>query len=129
MARMGTTARSLFALVDGFLLFVALQGAFYAVAFLGLQVSFDTPTRLYLASNCAWAVLSAGVAGYVTAAVARRSPLLHGLLLAVPFLALSLYNLNKGFGGRHTLFVLSINLLVPLSFLLGAWLWSRRQRR
>jgi hypothetical protein len=129
MAKMSPTTRSIFALIDGLLLFLALEGIFYAIAFLGLNLSFDTPTRGYLLSNLTWAVLSALVAGYTAARVARRSPMTHGLVLAVPFVAVALYNLNKGVGGRRTLFVLSYNTLVPLAVLAGAFLYSRVRLR
>lgn len=128
MARMSPNARSVFAIVDGLLLFFALQGAFYAIALLGLNKSFDTPTRLYLACNASWAFVSALAAGFAAGRVARRHPLAHGVALAVPFLLLSLFNLNKGFGGRHTLFVVCINILVPLGFILGAFFAENRRK-
>ncbi len=127
MARMSPTARSIFAVVDGFLLFLALEGLFYAIAFLGLNRSFDTPTRVYLSSNLIWTVLSALLAGFVTGRVARRSPVAHGIALAIPFLLLSLYNLNKGLGGRHTFFVVAMNLFVPLAFVWGAYLTGQQR--
>ena len=127
MARMSPTARSIFAVVDGLLLFFALEGVFYAIAFLGLHRSFDTPTHLYLSCNLLWAFLSALLAGFATGRVARRNPVAHGFALAVPFLVLSLFNLNKGLGGLHTLFVIGINVLVPVGFLLGSSLAGRRR--
>ncbi len=126
MARMSPTARSVFAVIDGLLLFFALEGAFYAVAFLGLHRSFDTPTHLYLSCNLLWALVSALVAGYATGRVARRHAVAHGVGLAVPFLVLSVFNLNKGIGGRHTLYVIGINLLVPIGFVVGSFLAVRR---
>ena len=122
--------RSLFALVDGLLLFLALEGAFYAVAFLALHRSFDTPTPLYLTCNLLWTLLAAGLAGYTAARVAHRSPVLHGVLLAVPLLLLAAFNLQKGLGGQRTGFVLAINLLSPAACIFGAWLApSRRPKR
>ncbi len=126
---MSPPVRSVFAFLDGFLLFLALEGAFYALAFLGLQRSFDTPTRLYLSCNLLWALGSALVAGYTAGRVARRKPVAHGVALAIPFLLLGLYNLNKGVGGRHTFFVVAFNLLIPLGFIWGAYLAGRRGRR
>ena len=124
---MNPTTRSIFAIIDGLLMFLALEGIFYAIAFLGLGRSFDTPTPLYLTCNLAWAVLAAGFAGYTAARVGRRSPLLHGLGVAVPLLLLSIFNLHKGLGNRHVVFVLGINLLVPVVCLLGAWLYGSRR--
>ncbi len=123
---MSQTARSIFAVIDGLLLFFALEGVFYAIAFLGLHLSFDTPTRLYLSCNLLWALASALVAGYATGRIARRHAVGHGVALAVPFLLLSLYNLNKGAGGQHTFFVIAINLLVPLGFIVGSFFAVRR---
>lgn len=125
MASMSPTARSVYAFVDGLLLFLALEAIFYAIAFLGLNLSFDTPTVPYLTSNLVWSVLAALLAGYTAARVARQAPIRHGLYLMVPFVLLSLYNLNKGLGGRRTAFVLAYNILVPLGVLFGAWLQSR----
>ena len=92
-----------------------------------MLISIEKTTRLYLSSNLIWALLSALVAGFVTARVARRSPVAHGVALAVPFLLLSLYNLNKGLGGRHTFFVVAFNLFVPLAFIWGAYLAGQRR--
>lgn len=128
-SKMSPATRSIFALFDGLLLFLALEGIFYAVAFLGLNLSFDTPTRPYLLSNLTWAVLSALLAGYIAARVAKRSPMAHGIVLALPFVALAIYNLNKGVGGRRTWFVLAYNTLVPLAVLVGAFLYSRVRLR
>lgn len=124
--KMSPPIRSAFAFLDGFLLFLALEGAFYAIAFLGLHRSFDTPTRLYLSCNLLWALGSALAAGYIAGEVARRKPVAHGAALAVPFLLLGLYNLNKGLGGRHTFFVVAFNLFVPLGFIWGAYLAGER---
>lgn len=124
---MSPAARSAFAVIDGLLLYVALRAAFYAVAFLGLNYSFDTPTAAYLGANLAWALLSATLAGYTAARVAHRKPIAHGLAVAVPFLLLIPFNLYKGLGGRHTPFVVSFNLLVPVAILLGAWFFSLRR--
>lgn len=116
----GLGAYSIFAVLDGLLLFLALEGAFYAVAFLGLHLSFDTPTTAYLTCNLVWAVLAALAGGYTAARVAGTSPLLHGLVTAVPLLILAAYNLNKGIGGRLTPFVVLYNVFVPLAVVAGA---------
>ena len=125
---MTRSARSVFAIVDGLLLFLALEGVFYAIAFLGLNRSFDTPTPAYLSCNLLWALLAALAAGYTAAKVARRAFLAHGLGVAIPLLLLGLFNLHKGFGNRNTPYVLGINLLVPLLTMAGAALFARRLR-
>ena len=127
-SRLSPLARSVFAVVDGLLLFLALEGAFYAVAFLGLHRSFDTPTVPYLTSNLVWAVFAGLAAGYTTGRVAWRSPALHGFFTALPLLVMALLNFNKGVGGRRTGFVLIFNILVPLSVLAGAYLVQLRRR-
>ena len=119
--------RSAFALLDGLLLFLALEGAFYAVAFLGLQRSFDTPTPLYLTCNLLWTLLAATLAGYTAARVAHRRPVLHGVLLAIPFLLLAAFNVQKAMGGQRMPFVLGLNLLSPAVCVRGAWLYGRRR--
>lgn len=123
---MSPLARSVFAIVDGILLFLALQGIFYAVAFLGLHRSFDTPTIPYLTINLVWAIVSALLAGYTAGRVAHRAPVFHGFLAALPFLAIGMFNLAKGVGGRGTAFVIGYNTLVPIAFLLGAAEVARR---
>ncbi len=122
---MSPTARSIFAFIDGLLLFLALEAVFYAVALLGLNKSFDTPTVPYLSCNLVWSVLAAGPAGYTAARVARRSPLAHGLVLAIPFVLLAAFNISKGLGSRRTLFVLAWNILVPVFCVIGAWLYAQ----
>ncbi len=121
-------ARSVFAVIDGLLLFLALEGVFYAVAYLGLNRSFDTPTPLYLSSNLLWALLAALAGGYTAAKVARRAFLAHGAGVAAPLLLLGLSNLHKGLGNRNTPYVLGINLLVPLFCVAGAALFAQRFR-
>ena len=125
MATMRPTARSIFAVVDGLLLFLALEGIFYAIAYLGLHRSFDTPTVPYLTANLVWAVASALLGGYTAGRVARRHPVLHGLVVAIPFALLAVFNFSKGVGDRRTPFVVAYNVLVPLAFILGAFLVSR----
>jgi hypothetical protein len=125
--KLSPTARSFFAVIDGLLLFLALEGLFYAIAFLGLHRSFDTPTVPYLTANLLWAVLAALAGGYTAARVAHRAPVVHGVMTAIPFVLLSLFNLYKGLGGRRTAFVLGYNTLVPLAFILGAYLLSLRR--
>ena len=129
MAKMSPTARSFFAVLDGLLLFLAIEGIFYAVAYLGLHRSFDTPTVPYLTTNLLVAVIAALLGGYTAGRVARRSPVLHGIVVAIPFALLAIFNLNKGIGDRRTPFVLAYNLLVPLAFVLGAFLYSRLRVR
>ena len=126
---MTRTSRSIFAVIDGLLLFLALEGVFYAVAFLGLGKSFDTPTPAYLTINLVWGLFSALLAGYTAARVAGRSPVLHGVAVAVPLLLLGLYNLHKGLGNRNTPYVLALNLLVPVCCVLGAALYHGRRTR
>ena len=125
---MGANLRSFFAVVDGFLLFLALEGAFYAVALLALHHSFDTPTVPYLASNLIWTLLAALAAGYLVARIAHRSPVLHGVAMALVLLPLCLFNLNKGIGSRRTLFVVALNLLVPALCIVGAWMYRQSGR-
>lgn len=125
--KLSPTARSIFAIIDGLLLFLALEGVFYAIAFLGLNRSFDTPTVPYLTANLLWAVLAALLAGYTAARVAHRSPLMHGVITSIPFFLLAAFNLSKGIGSRRTAFVLAYNILVPLAVILGASLLNARR--
>ena len=126
MAKMNPTLRSVFAVIDGLLLFLALEGAFYAVAYLGLHRSFDTPTPLYLTCNFIWAVLAGGVAGFMAARVGRRSPILHGVGVAFPLILLSAFNFHKGVGSPNTPYVLLLNALVPIACLWGAFVAGKR---
>ena len=129
VAEMTSTTRSVFAVIDGLLLFLALEGIFYAIAFLGLHKSFDTPTPLYLSCNVIWGLVAAILGGYTTGKVARRSPVVHGVIAAIPLLLLGLYNLHKGLGDRNMPYVLAMNLLVPVAFVVGAWLATHNRRR
>ncbi|MGI4829365.1 MAG: hypothetical protein ACRYFU_14405 [Janthinobacterium lividum] len=124
---MNSTARSVFAVIDGLLLFLALEGVFYAIAFLGLHKSFDTPTPTYLICNLGWGLVAAVLGGYTAARVARRLPVQHGIAVAVPLLVLGAYNIHKGLGNRNTPYVLAFNIFVPLCCILGAFLYSQRK--
>lgn len=125
---MSPTSRSFFAFIDALLLFLALEAVFFAVAYLGLHLSFDTPTPAYLTANLIWSVLAAGIAGYTTGHVARRAPVGHGVILAGPFILLAVFNLFKGVGGRRTAYVIAWNILVPLFCVLGSWLYKYLRR-
>ncbi|HLI77651.1 MAG TPA: hypothetical protein VKV02_11940 [Acidobacteriaceae bacterium] len=127
MAKMSPAARSTFAVLDGLLLFLALEGVFYAIAFLVLQRSFDTPTPLYLACNFLWAVIAGGLGGYTAGWVARRSPVAHGLAVAFPLILLGIFNLHKGLGGNHTTYVLLLNSFVPVFAVWGSFLAGKLQ--
>lgn len=113
---------------DGLLLFLALEGVFYAVALLGLNLSFDTPTAIYLACNLLWALLAALLAGYLTARIAHHAAVAHGIALAIILIPLCVFNLYKGLGSRRTPFVIALNVLAPLLCIGGAWLYSRSHR-
>ncbi len=125
---MSPTSRSVFAVVDGLLLFLALEGAFSAVSVLGLSRSFDTPTPGFLSSYLVWALLAAGAGGFVAGKVAHRKPLAHGLAMAVLLLPLVFFNLHKSQGDRHDPFVLALNLLTPLACIAGSALNRRPVR-
>ena len=125
---MNSTARSVFAVIDGLLLFLALEGVFYAIAFLGLNKSFDTPSPAYLTCNLVWGLVAALLGGYTAARVARRSPVAHGVWVAAPLLLLGFFNIHKGWGNRNTPYVLAFNLLVPVCCVLGAFLYRQRRR-
>ena len=117
--------RSLLAVVDGLLLFLALEGVFSAISVLGLGRSFDTPTTLFLTSYLAWALLAAGAGGYLAGRVARRRPVAHGIAMAILLLPLVIFNLHKGAGNQHGVFVYSLNLLTPVACIVGSALNRR----
>lgn len=125
---MSPTFRSVFSVIDGLLLFLALEGVFSAVSVLGLNRSFDTPTPLFLTSYLVWALLAAGAGGYLAGKVARRSPIAHGIALAVVLLPLVLFNLHKGAGNQRDVFVFTLNLLTPVACIVGSAL-NRGTRR
>ncbi len=113
---MSPASRSVFAVVDGLLLFVALEGVFSAVSVLGLGRSFDTPTPVFLTSYLVWALLAATAGGFVAGKVAHRKPVAHGIAMAVLLLPLAIYNFHKGLNS----FVLGLNLLTPLACIVGS---------
>lgn len=117
---MSPASRSVFAVVDGLLLFLALEGVFSAISVLGLGASFDTPTPLFLTSYLVWALVAATAGGFVAGKVAHRRPVAHGLAMAVVLLPLVIFNLHKGLGGRRDAFVAALNLLTPVACIVGA---------
>ena len=126
---MSPAFRSLFAVVDGLLLFFALEGVFSAISVLGLGRSFDTPTPLFLSCYLVWALLAAAAGGYVAGRVARRKPIAHGLAIAVFLLPLVVLNLHKGLGNQRQTFVYALNLLTPVACIAGSALNRRVVRR
>lgn len=126
---MSPTSRSVFAVVDGLLLFVALEGVFSAVSVLGLGMSFDTPTPLFLTSYLVWALMAAAAGGFLAGRVAHRNPVAHGIAMAVVLLPLVFFNLHKGLGNRRDAFVFGLNLLTPVACIVGSALNRRTVRR
>lgn len=113
---MKPAVRSAFAVVDGLLLFIALEGIFSAISVLGLGRSFDTPTPLFLTSYLVWALVAATAGGFLAGKVAHRKPVVHGIIMAIILLPLVFFNLHKGLNA----FVLGLNLLTPVACILGA---------
>lgn len=126
---MSPATRSIFAVVDGLLLFLALEGVFSAISVLGLGRSFDTPTAGFLTSYLLWALLSAIAGGFVAGRVAHRNPVTHGLILAVLLLPLIVFNLHKGLGNQRDPFVYALNLLTPVAIVAGSAFNRRVPRR
>ena len=122
---MNPAARSVFAVVDGLLLFVALEGVFSAISVLGLGRSFDTPTPLFLTSYLVWALLAGVAGGFIAGKVAHRKPVAHGIAMAVILLPLVFFNLHKGLNA----FVLGLNVLTPLACVVGSSLNRLAGRR
>ncbi len=125
---MSPAFRSVFAVVDGLLLFLALEGLFSAISVLGLGASFDTPTPFFLTGYLVWALVAAAFGGLVSGRVAHRKPVGHGIALAVLLLPLVFFNLHRGLGGHRDAFVLGLNLLTPVACVAGAALNRRTLR-
>ena len=113
---MSPASRSVFAVVDGLLLFVALEGAFSAISVLGLGRSFDTPTPVFLTSYLVWALLAATAGGFVAGKVAHRKPVTHGIAMALLLVPLAFFNFHKGLNA----FVIGLNLLTPVACIVGS---------
>lgn len=126
---MPTWLRSVFSIVVGFAVFYALQGACSYAALHVLQRNFDTPTAGYLVSNLLYTFVSAVIGGYVAARIAHRSPVAHGLALAILMALLSIQSIIKGFGSQETWFVLARAAGAPLFAVVGAALDARRHQR
>lgn len=125
---MNPATRSVFAVIDGLLLFLALEGVFSAISVLGLGRSFDTPTAGFLTSYLIWALLSAVAGGFVAGRVAHRNPVTHGIILAALLLPLIIFNLHKGLGNQRDAFVYALNLLTPVAIIAGSALNTRSAR-
>ena len=124
---MGQAGRSIFAMLGGLATVLAIDGLCYFVSMHGFGISFDHPTNSFLIFSLLYSYVSRTLGGAVAAAMARRRPLLHGIVLAALLLLVGFYNLSKGFGvfGRATAYVVLLNVAGPLFSLLGAYLWSR----
>ena len=124
--------RSVLAVVAGYLLIFA--ATILADVALGLLAPDAFPAAGEGFAPVPWMVLIlvystifAAAGGYVTARVARRAELKHGLALAAIMVLMSVGTMIT-YQGRHPLwFQLTLLVLGPLAVAAGAWLRARRR--
>jgi MFS family permease len=126
--------RSVLAVVAGYLLI------FFATILTDVALGFLAPDAFPAAgegfASVPWMVvilvystIFAALGGYVTARIARRAELKHGLVLAAIMVLMSAGTM-MAYAGRHPLwFQLTLLVLGPLAVLAGAWLHTQRRQR
>ena len=114
--------RSTLAVLAGFVVYVAIAalGGWLCSRF--LDVHADRPNITYFATSTAYYFVAAIAGGYLAAVLGRRNPVSHGVGLAMLIFGVNVINLVTKFDSVHRMYVLLINIGVPLMAILGAFL-------
>ena len=117
--------RSVLAIIGGFLAMTIIV-ILCTVLYLAVShLKSGHPTPVYLAVNLVYSLSAACFGGWLTARIAKRAPLLHGVALAISILAFGLFNLRNPAPGQSYAYQIFLDCSAPLSALAGAALYKR----
>lgn len=118
--------RSVLAVIAGFLAMAVLVMVLTLVSVSALHVKSGHPTPGYLTLNVIYSLAAALLGGWLAALVAGRSPVAHGIALAVVMLALSAVSYIHYSGTQPFAYQIFLIVAPPLAAVLGAWLCRPR---
>ena len=118
--------RAIFAVIAGYLLFATASIALFAIS--GRDPYGEAPLW-FVASATVYGMISATAAGYMAAALARRSDRRVPLALTIVIALGALASLSAGTPGQHWSQWAAIALMAPCAFLGGTAWRSRFERR
>ena len=117
--------RAIFAVIVGYLLFATASIALFAISG---RDPYDAAPMWFLASATVYGMVSSTAAGYLAAALARRSDLRVPATVSVVIALGALASLSAGTPGAHWTQWAAFALMAPCA-LLGGGAWVSRHRR
>jgi hypothetical protein len=117
--------RSILAVIAGYVAMavVVVILTLLCVAIFHLQSGHPTP--VYLALNMAYSLAAAALGGWVAARIAGRSPVAHGVALAVLILALGALQFLHPAPGQSFAYLTFLTIAPPLAAVAGAAFYGR----
>jgi hypothetical protein len=122
---MPQSIRSILAVIAGYLAMaiVVVILTMLCVAIFHLQSGHPTP--VYLALNMAYSLAAAALGGWITARIAGRSPIAHGIALGAVILALSALQFLHPAPGQSFAYLIFLAIAPPLAAVAGAAFYGR----
>jgi hypothetical protein len=117
--------RSVLAVLAGLLAMAVIVMALTLLSVFALHLKSGRPTPGYLTLNVIYSLAAAVFGGWLTARLAGRSPIAHGIALAVVMLVLSAVSYLQSTGTQPIAYQVFLVLMPPVAAIAGAWL-SRR---
>jgi len=118
--------RSVLAVIAGFLAMAVIVMALTLLSVAVLQLKSGHPTPGYLALNVIYSLAAAVFGGWIAALVAGRTPVAHGIALAVVMLILSAVSYIHYTANQPVAYQLFLTVAPPLAAVFGAWLYRPR---
>lgn len=117
--------RSILAVIAGYLTMAAVVVVLTMLCVVIFHLQSGHPTPVYLALNMAYSVAAAALGGWVTALIAKRSPIAHGVALAVLILVLSALQLLHPAPGQSLIYLGFLTIAPPIGAVAGAAFYGR----
>jgi putative membrane protein (TIGR04086 family) len=112
--------RSLVAVLAGFLSMAVIVIALTLLCVKFIHLNSGHPTPLYLTLNVLYCLAAALLGGLITAKIARRSPLAHGLALALLMFVLGVLSYTTHPPGQPLWYQIFLTIAPPLAAIAGA---------
>jgi hypothetical protein len=117
--------RSLLAVLAGFLSMAAVVILLTTLSVKLFHLRSGHPTPPYLVANVLYSLGAAELGGFVTAKIAQRSPIAHGIALALLMLLLSIVSYKNHPPGQPLWYQIFLIIAPPLVAIAGAALTTR----
>ena len=112
--------RSVLAVIAGYFAMMIVVIVLTIVSMKAFHLQSGHPTPVYLTLNILYSIAAALLGGCVTAKIARRSPIVHGVALALIMLALSLVTFSTSAGGQPLGYRIFVVIALPLAAVAGS---------